>query len=99
LTNVIGELWKSGAKIGQTVTTNDGDFAFSRLAPATYEIVVHHDGYQPASERAEFYFERNGSSLEVISLEIRLKPLARSASAPPGTTFAQEVPAAARLAF
>jgi len=99
LTNIIVELWKSGAKLAQTVTTSDGDFAFSGLAPATYEIVVQHDGYQPASERAEFYFERNAAITEAISLEIRLKPIAGAVRASPSTTFAQEVPSAARLAF
>jgi tetratricopeptide (TPR) repeat protein len=100
LTNVIVELWGSGGNLGQTVTTNDGDFAFSGLNPEIYEIVIRHPGYQPVSEKAHFRFERNDARREVVTLDITLKPLAPATPAtPPGVSFAQEVPPAAREAF
>ena len=39
-----------GGMIGQTVTRNDGDFAFSGLEPAEYEVFVLMAGFQSAAD-------------------------------------------------
>src|SRR5215207_1642438 len=76
LTGVIVELWRSGSLAGTTVTSRDGDFEFSNLSIANYEVIVKHQGYQPAAQRVEFYFERGGAPLEVQTIELMLSPLA-----------------------
>jgi Tfp pilus assembly protein PilF len=100
LTGVIIELWRSNGRIGQAVTTGDGDFYFADLIPDIYEVVVHHVGYQPVSERAEFRFPANSGQREVVTIVINLKPVAtETATTAPATSFVQEVPPAAREAF
>lgn len=100
LTGVIVELWKTGSFETQTVTTRDGDFEFPNLIPSNYEVVVKHQGFHPAAQRVEFYFEQNNARLEIRSVEIMLRPVEQPANRmPPGTTFVQEVPDAARTAF
>ena len=56
LNNAIVELRQSGggAMVGQTVTRNDGNFAFTNLTPAEYEITVFLAGYEPAVQIARF---------------------------------------------
>lgn len=100
LTNVIVELWQSGSNLGQTVTTNDGDFYFTGLIPGNFELVIQHPGYQRITERVSFRLPGNTSQREVVVVEITLRPVAsETATAPPGTTFVQDVPPAAREAF
>jgi Tfp pilus assembly protein PilF len=100
LNGVIVELWQSGSNLSQTVTNTEGDFYFSSLVPAVYEIVITHQGYQRVSERAVFRLPGNMNQREVVEVEIRLMPLEReNPGTPPGTSFAQEVPPAAREAF
>lgn len=100
LTNILVELWHSGSQTAQTVTTNDGDFYFTDLTPANYEIVISHSGYQPAVERAAFRFAKSEGRLEVVTVEITLKPLpGKTASYLPRIVFAQDVPFGARLAY
>ena len=99
LTNVIVELWQTGARTTQVVTTNDGDFQFTNVSHANYEIVVNHPGFHPATERVSFTSADSEGRHEIISIEIRLRPLTSAPAAPPGVVFAQEVPFNARLAF
>ena len=101
LTGVIVELWRSGSLAGTAVTSRDGDFEFSGLSIANYEVIVKHQGYQPAAQRVEFYFERGGAPLEVQTIELMLRPLANPSvkRLPTSTTFVQDVPPAARSAF
>ncbi len=100
LTGVIVELWSSGARTGQAVTTGDGDFYFTGVAPGNYDLIVNHLGYQPATERVRITVAQNEGRIEMISVEIQLKPDAKTNSAvPPGITFAQDIPPAARKAF
>ena len=101
INGVIVELWRSAGLEAHTVSNRDGDFEFAGLIPSSYEIVVKHEGYQPVSERAEFRYERSNSRSEVLTIEINLKANvpAPGAGARPGTTFAQDVPPAARTAF
>jgi Tfp pilus assembly protein PilF len=100
LTGVIVELWHRGSHLNQTVTTGEGDFYFSSLMPDTYEIVVSHQGYQRVAEQVSFRFPGNTSQREVLPVEIRLRLVeSEKAAHPPGTTFAQNVPAEARAPF
>jgi len=101
LTGVIVELWRVGGMEGQTVTTRDGDFEFANLTPASYEIVIKQQGYQALSERAEFHASRNSGRIEILTVDITLKPDSREAPLPagPATTFVQNIPSAAQKAY
>ncbi len=101
LTGVIVELWRSSGFEGQTVTTRDGDFEFSGLVPASYEVVIKHQGYQNLSERAEFRFPKNSGRIEIVTLDVTLAPAEVRASEKPvaSATFAQEVPAEAKKSY
>ena len=90
--------------IGQTFTRNDGDFYFMRLSPGEYEVLVTMSGYEPAAQRVELRDSMRVNTAsdaisEVVTIEIILRPRAESVLAPPGTSFAQEVPKAARAAY
>lgn len=100
LNGVIVELWQTGSHVGQTVTNTEGDFYFTGLVPANYELVISQQGYQRVSERAVFRMPGNMNQREVVEVEIRLVPMEKEIStAPPGTTFVQTVPFAAKVAF
>lgn len=88
-----------GGMIGQTVTRNDGDFAFSGLAAGEYEIVVTSAGFEPMVQIERFNGSDSMGSTEVLQVEIILKPVAEPSLAPPGTYFAQDVPKAARASY
>lgn len=88
-----------GAMISQTVTRNDGDFAFSNLNAGEYEVAVTIAGYDPAAQLARFnHTDRMGFS-EVINIEVLIRPKRDTVLAAPGTNFAQEVPKPARAAY
>ena len=88
-----------GAVIGQTVTRTDGDFTFTGLNAGEYEVVVSSSGYQTTFERAEFTNMARVPIGEIIHLEIRLRPEPQRTLAPPGSTFAQDIPKPARAAY
>ncbi len=93
-----------GAVIGQAFTRNDGDFSFSRLRPGEYEVFVTMSGYEPASQIVELRdsMRVTGASdviSEVVNIEVVLRPRAEPSLAAPGTSFAQDVPKAAREAY
>ena len=88
-----------GAMISQTVTRNDGDFAFTNLTAGEYEVAVTMAGYDPAVQMARFnQSDRMGFS-EVINIEVLIRPKRDLALAAPGTNYAQEVPKPARAAY
>ena len=100
LNNAIVELRQSGgAMIGQTVTRNDGNFAFTNLTPAEYEVAVFLAGYEPAIQIARFNQGERMGFQEVINVEVILRPKPEAVLGPPGTSFAQEVPKPARAAY
>lgn len=88
-----------GAMISQTVTRNDGDFAFSGLATGEYEVAVTIAGYEPAVQMARFNQSGRMDFSEVINMEILIRPMRENVLAAPGTNFAQDVPKPARLAY
>jgi tetratricopeptide (TPR) repeat protein len=98
--NAIVELRVNGSgMIDQTVTRNDGDFAFNGLAPGEYEIVVTSSGFEPVVQREHFMGTDRMNSMEILQVEVILKPLAEPVLAAPGTYFAQDVPKVARASY
>ena len=101
--NAIVELRESiGGVIGQYLTRNDGDFTFMRLGAGQYEVLVTMAGYETARELVQIRGTLNNSPTvvgEVITVDIILQPRRDSAPGPPGTSFVQDVPRAARAAY
>jgi tetratricopeptide (TPR) repeat protein len=98
--NAIVELRVGGsAMIAQTVTRNDGDFAFTGLATGEYEIAVTMAGYEPVVQMARFNQSGRMDFSEVINMEILIRPKRENVPSAPGTSFAQDVPKPARLAY
>jgi tetratricopeptide (TPR) repeat protein len=94
----------TGAVIGQVFTRNDGDFSFSRLAAGDYEVYVTMSGYEPSLQRVELRDSMRlspGAEVvsEMVNIEVVLRPRAEPTLAAPGTSFAQDVPKAAREAY
>ena len=88
-----------GGMISQTVTRNDGDFAFNNLTPGEYEVAVTMAGFEPTVQMARFSNNSNMTFWEVVNIEVTIRPKDNAAIAPPGTHFAQDVPKAARAAY
>lgn len=100
INNAIVELKVGGGgMIGQTVTRNDGDFAFSNLAPGEYEVAVTLAGYEPATQVVRFSQIDRMNFYEVLNVEVTIRPKPNASMAPPGTHFAQDVPKAARESY
>lgn len=98
--NAIVELrYSGGGMIAQTVTRNDGDFVFSGLQPAEYEVAVTIAGYYPTVEFARFSTPDRMSFAEVLNIEVLIRPMQENVLAAPGTHFAQDVPKPARAAY
>jgi Tfp pilus assembly protein PilF len=98
--NAIVELRQSsGGMIGQTVTRNDGDFAFGGLAPAEYEVAVTVTGYDPAVQMVRFRRLDRMDFAEVLNIEVVIRPRQEAPLGPPGTSFVQDVPKPARAAY
>jgi tetratricopeptide (TPR) repeat protein len=100
INNAIVELKVGGGgMIGQTVTRNDGDFAFSNLATGEYEVAVTIAGYEPTVQQVRFSQDARMNFMEVLNVEVTIRPKPNTTVAPPGTHFAQDVPKAAREAY
>ena len=98
--NAIVELrFGGGGMISQTVTRNDGDFAFTNLASGEYEVVVTITGYDPAIQLARFNNPDRMNFSEVLNIEVMIRPKRETILIPPGTNFAQDVPKPARAAY
>jgi tetratricopeptide (TPR) repeat protein len=89
----------SGGTIGQVVTGDDGDFMFGQLAHGEYTITVTASGYEPAVEKVHFDQTANEKVHDTLNVEVSIKRVPEEILAPPGTTFVQEVPKAARAAY
>lgn len=98
--NAIVELrYSGGGMVGQTVTRNDGDFAFSGLQTAEYEVVVNIAGYHQTVEIARFNQPSRMNFAEVLNIEVLIRPKQENILVAPGTHFAQDVPKPARAAY
>ena len=94
----------SGAVVGQAFTRNDGDFVFTRLRSGEYELHVSLSGFVPSLQMVELRDSMRVSGAtdvisEVVTVEVVLRKRAEPALAPPGTSFAQDVPKVAREAY
>jgi tetratricopeptide (TPR) repeat protein len=98
--NAIVELrFGTGAMISQTVTRNEGDFAFTNLSGGEYEVAVAIAGYERAVQMVRFNQDDRAGFSEDLSIEVLIRPKRDTTLAPPGTSYAQEVPKPARAAF
>ena len=98
--NAIVELRQNGGMgTGETVTRNDGDFAFSGLVAAEYELTVTIAGYEPAVQLARFNQMDRMDLPQVLNVEVIIRAKQDLVLSAPGTSFAQDVPKPARAAF
>ncbi len=98
--NAIVELKEAGGAIlNQTVTRNDGDFTFTRVVPAEYEVHVTGSGFESTMQMVRFAQTDHMNFFEVVNVEIILRSKAEPTLHPAGISFAQEVPQNARGAF
>lgn len=88
-----------GGMISQTVTRNDGDFAFTNLASGEYEVAVTIAGYEPVVQMARFNAPDRMNFSEVVNIEVLIRPKRETILTAPGTNFVQDVPKAARAAY
>lgn len=93
----------NGSTINQTVTNNEGDFAFSGLGDTSYIIVISAPDHNLVNERVQFYRQTSADMPgETHTVEITLTPKTVEASSvvsPRRPAFAQDVPQPARDAF
>lgn len=93
LSNVLVELQSgNGVLISQTVTTNEGDYAFSGLTGASFILVVNEPNHQPYSERVELTRTATTRPGERVRVDLVLKPREKAATPRAGTVFQQDVP-------
>ena len=88
-----------GAILSQTVTRNEGDFAFTRVVPAEYEVHVTVSGFESTVQMVRFTQTDRMNHYEVVNVEIILRAKAEPTVHPAGISFAQEVPQNARLVY
>jgi Tfp pilus assembly protein PilF len=98
-----------GGMISQTVTRNDGDFAFNGLVRGEYEVAVTLAGYLPVVQLVRFTEDDRALGSrdydrmnfhETVTVEITIQPKAETnLLGPPGTSFVQDVPKPARASF
>src|SRR5689334_12751594 len=62
----------NGVPFTQTVTTNEGDYAFSGLEGASFVVVINDPHYQPIAERIEFARDAVGRPGETLRVDITL---------------------------
>jgi tetratricopeptide (TPR) repeat protein len=90
------------SRIGQTITSSDGRYHFSRVAAGTYYIVVNPNDkqFKTAVYRVELInTARAGTNSSVERVDIVLEVIPRRYQPGPGTIFAQDVPDAASAKF
>ena len=85
----------NGVMITQTVTTNEGDFAFSGLEGASFMLVVNDPGHEPYGERVELARSAATRPGETVRIDIVLTAKPQPAKPAAGTVFHQDVPDAA----
>jgi tetratricopeptide (TPR) repeat protein len=100
LANVLVELQTgNGVLFAQTVTTNEGDYAFSGLAGASFILVINDANHELFSERVELTRTATGRPGERLRVDLVLKLRDKAKAAPAGTVFHQEIPEAALKAY
>ena len=100
LANVLVELQTgNGVLVSQTVTTNEGDYAFSALTGASFLLVVQEPNHELFTERVELTRTATTRPGEMVRVDLVLKPKERVAALPPGVVFQQDIPDAALKAY
>lgn len=100
LPNVIVELETgNGVLITQTVTSNEGDYAFSGQEGGSFRLVVNDAGHEPFAERVELSRTATTRPGETVRVDIALTPNSGAAIRSAGTVFHQDVPEAASKAY
>lgn len=100
LSNVLVELQTgNGVLFAQTVTTNEGDYAFSGLTGASFILAVNEPDHDAFSERVELTRTATSRPGERVRVDLVLKPKDKAATPRAGTVFQQEVPEAALKAY
>ncbi len=85
--------------VAQTVTTNEGDYAFSGLTGASFILTVNEPNHDAFSERVELTRTATSRPGERVRVDLVLKPKDKARTPPAGTVFQQDVPAAALKAY
>jgi len=94
--NVLVELQNgTGVLLTQTVTTNEGDYAFSGLTGASFVIVINEPNHQPFSERVELTRTATTRPGTMVRIDLLLTPKEKAPTPRAGTVFNQDVPEAA----
>lgn len=100
LANVLVELQTgNGVLITQTVTTNEGDYAFSSLTGASFVIIVNEPDHKPFAERVELTRTATTRPGEMVRIDLTLTPREKPATPRAGTVFHQDVPDTALKAY
>jgi Flp pilus assembly protein TadD len=100
LANVLVELQTgNGGLFAQTVTTNEGDYAFSGLAGASFILVINDPGHELLTERVELTRTATSRPGERVRVDLVLKVKSKATTPPAGTVFQQEIPEGALKAY
>jgi Tfp pilus assembly protein PilF len=90
----------NGARIGQTTTSNEGDFQYSGLTDTSYSVAVSSPDFQPISQDVRFVKSISpGDPGETQYVEIVLRPKVGATPSSAGPIFAQDVPEPARKKY
>ncbi len=90
----------NGARIGQTTTSSEGDFAYDGLSETSFTIVVSSPDYQTASHEVRFFKRIDASTPgETQFVEVVLTPKKRASTPSAVPVFVQDVPPEARKKF
>jgi len=89
----------NGVIVAQTVTSNEGDYAFSELTGASFILVVNDIQHEPFIERIEFTRQGSTRPGETLRFDITLSPKSRTGAERAGVIFHQDVPEAALKAY
>jgi len=90
----------NGQPIDQTVSNNEGDFAFTGLTETGYIVVASSSGYENGSTAVEFTKSAGAEDPgELRVVEVILTRPGPERVPPAGSTFTQNIPKEARAAF
>jgi tetratricopeptide (TPR) repeat protein len=89
----------NGIPISQTVTSAEGDYAFSGLEGATFVLVIDQPQYQQIRERVEFQREATSRPGETIHIDFALVAKGTPSAPPAGAVFHQDIPESAAAAY
>jgi len=90
------------ARIGQTISSTDGRYRFSRIIAGTYYIVARPNisEFRGAVQRIELIdTSRSGAAASTERVDFNLEAIPRRTESVTGTLFAQDIPVAASAKF